>query len=103
MDFSWLTDWLVGALRWFGQLLYNGTIKALNALISAIGAFIDTVLAILPTTSYIAPGSFAPEWLGALNWFLPVGHIVNSLAMYATAISLYFGVGPVLRWLKVIR
>ncbi|MBU4176910.1 MAG: hypothetical protein L6364_04050 [Desulfobulbaceae bacterium] len=103
MDFSWLTDWLVGILRWFGQAIYNGTIKLVNAVIAALAAFVDMVLALLPTTSFDTPGSVASEWLGTMNWFLPINHIVFSLGMYSTALLIYFGTGPILRWLKVIR
>ena len=103
MDFSWMTDWLVNILRWFGQAIYNGTIKLVNAIIIALAAFVDTVLSLLPTTSYSTDGAFDSSWLGTLNWFLPISHMVNALAMYAAAVTLLFSVGPILRWLKVVR
>lgn len=103
MDFSWLTDWLIGALEWFGQLIKNGIIEIINALIVAIAAICDAVIALLPESSYTAPGTVESTWLGVVNWFLPLNHIIYSLGMYLAAVLVLFGIGPVLRWLKVVR
>lgn len=43
------------------------------------------------------------EWMGWLNWFIPVGKILGILSVWLTAVSAYYVYQIVLRWIKVIE
>lgn len=103
MDFSWLTDWIVGVFDWFLQEIINGLIWIINQTILAICALAGMIIDLLPSASYTVPGGIDSSWLGVMNWFLPINHIVASLAVYISAMLVLFGVGPILRWVKMVR
>lgn len=43
-----------------------------------------------------------PEWLGYLNWFVPVSAIINLLIIFGSAITIYYLYQIILRWVKAI-
>lgn len=43
------------------------------------------------------------QWLGILNWFVPVGTILNILQLWLSAIAVYYIYQILLRWIKVIE
>lgn len=43
------------------------------------------------------------QWLGILNWFVPVGTILSILELWLSAIAVYYIYQIVLRWVKVIE
>lgn len=40
---------------------------------------------------------------GYLNWFFPVGEIINLLLLWVTAIGIFYVYMVILRWLKFIE
>lgn len=53
-------------------------------------------------TEMAAEGQIA-EWLGYLNWFVPVGSFVAILELWLTCIAVYYVWQIILRWVKVIE
>lgn len=105
---SAFASWLVSLFNYLIDSLYEGTINAINAIISGVGAAIAFVVGLLPdmgaynfTPPVSAPGQ--QDFLGFINWLLPVNHLVSSISLYVAAIILYFAMAPVLRWFKVVR
>lgn len=97
-------DWLKNLFGWAFDCLWNLLVDLFNAIIVAFCAIFSTIIELLPTVDASAPVSITDsDFLGFLNWFLPVGHMVQSLGLYITAMLLYFGIGPLLRWVKVIK
>lgn len=98
-------SWLISLFSWVIDAIYNVLVAVINAIVTVFCTFFDLVLNLLPTMSVSAPVSLDGEsqFMGILNWFLPIGHIVNSITLYGTAMLLYFGVGPILRWIKVVK
>lgn len=43
-----------------------------------------------------------PEWLGWLNWFLPVEGILKVMAAWLLAIGVYYAYSVVARWVGLI-
>ena len=62
------------------------------------------VLSLLPQSPFRTfINSFdAPEALSWLNWFVPVGQIMSILALWLTAISLFYLYSVILRWVKIV-
>lgn len=44
----------------------------------------------------------APDYLGWVNWFFPVGTCLTILSAWLTAISLFYFYSILARWVKII-
>lgn len=97
-------NWLKSLFTWLVDSIWNVIVDIFNALIVALCALCDGVINLLPTTSTTAPTdpSSINDFIAYLNWFLPIDHILASVVFYCTALALYFSIGPLLRWVKVI-
>lgn len=72
-----------------------------NFLIKQVGLAISAVLMLLPDTPFNFDKAFDNQILGLMNYFLPVQQAVAHLVLYVTAVSVYYGLRVLLRWLKV--
>lgn len=106
-----LLEFLKNCCTWLIDKVEFVFITVVNALISAVAAVAGAVISVLPAS---APGDTVPSalpdtlfagnsFLGVLNWFLPVNHIVASLMFYLSAVVIYFTVAPLLRWVKILK
>lgn len=94
---------------WLLDAIWNSLVDFLNAVIAGVSSLFTIFLNMLPDAGSVS-GISAPtdptavqDFLGYANWFLPLNHIVASIGLYITATLLYFGIGPLLRWVKVIK
>lgn len=64
----------------------------------------STALSWLPTSPFagVAAEISGMQGLAWLNWFIPVGHIVQLMAAWVAAIALWYIAMVLLRWIKVI-
>lgn len=62
---------------------------------------LKNVLPLSPFAPYIEQFAGLP-YMSWLNWFIPVGDILNVLAAWLTAIVLFYAYSIVLRWVKAI-
>ena len=60
-----------------------------------------SVLPVSPFQDFISYLSSVP-YLGYINWFIPMGTIINITVTWTTAIGLYYLYSIVMRWIKVI-
>jgi len=102
---SGLASWLLSAFTWLLDGAWNVFAGLVNAIIVAFCSFFSMVVNLLPTTQVTAPDPISsdPTFLSTLNWFIPVNHMVVSLGVYIAAMLLYFGLGPLLRFFKIIH
>lgn len=79
------------------DLLYNNMINFVNS-------FLGIVIKALPKSpfaEFIANWD-PPQYLGWLNWLLPVGQILSVTAIWLTAISAFYLISIIARWIKII-
>lgn len=75
-----------------------------NGLISDVASSASWLLAFLPSSPFVfLESSPIGQYLPAINWIVPVQAIVDSLALWVTAISLYYMLAIVLRWIRAIE
>ncbi len=87
-------------------MLYSFLIKFGNVLIKALGVVLTGLLAILPNSpfeKYIIQNSYIRQFVGYINYFVPVAEMLIVLESWCVAIAVYYGVQIVLRWLKAIE
>lgn len=67
-------------------------------------AFAELLKEVLPTSPFREfLDQFAEiEYLGYLNWFVPVGDIIIVMELWLAAVSAYYLYSVVMRWVKVI-
>ena len=75
------------------QFVYEWASKMANAIMS----FLPTS----PFRSFINSWD-APQYLGWLNWFIPVSQILSIMALWLTAIGLFYLYSIIMRWVKMI-
>lgn len=97
-------NWLKSLFSWLVDAIWNVVVDIINAFILALCSLCEGVISLLPTTSTSAPSdpSSILNFVATLNWFLPIDHLIVSIGLYCTALALYFSLGPLLRWVKVI-
>lgn len=77
----------------------------IETIIEFINQFLGTILFFLPNspfTEFIAEVE-SWEWLGWLNWFLPIGTFLEILYVWAGCVSGYYVYSIVLRWIKAVQ
>lgn len=86
--------------------MYAFFINLINALIRGLGFVLTTVLALLPDSpfqKYIINNTLISKYVGYINYFVPVASILVVLEAWCLAVSVYYLVQIVLRWIKVIE
>lgn len=79
MDFiGKIVEFLTGVLQWLIDLLPK----------SAVQPFIESME--------------RPEWLGLINYFVPVGRLVTIGLAWGVGIAGFYAIQVILRWVKVI-
>lgn len=66
------------------------------------------VLGLLPESPFSMLDSLVPtgeiaEWLGFVNWFVPIYSFVAILEVWLAAVAVYYAYQLVLRWLGAIE
>lgn len=78
--------------------------SVLNWLISKLTSLLNYVIALLPVSpfrKFIDEFSNIP-YLGYLNWFFPVGKILEVGAAWLAVIALFYIYSVIMRWVKLI-
>ena len=71
---------------------------------AALAKFKDFLIAVLPHSpfqQYIAQWQ-GLQWLGWLNWFIPVRGCLQILASWLAALLVYYLYRIILRWIKAV-
>lgn len=68
--------------------------------------FKDAVIGLLPLSPFTQHirnlEALNPEWLGWLNWFIPVKQILVVTASWLGAVALFYVYSVIMRWIKLI-
>lgn len=71
---------------------------------NALNQVLSWVLFVLPDSPFKAlSNSPIKQYLPALNYFIDVAFIINTLAAWVTCIAVYYGYQVILRWIKAIN
>lgn len=65
----------------------------------------DKLIGILPKSPfyYLEMIPEVKQYLGMLNWFIPIYSMLSLAELWLTAIVVYYVVQGVLRWIKIIE
>ena len=76
----------------------------MDILNSIWNSFGDKIANILPTSPFtpIVEWVRGLPYLSFVNWFVPVGEMLQLLGVWLSAIAVYYLAMVVLRWLKVV-
>jgi len=79
----------------------------MDAIGSWVTEAVQAVLGFLPDSPFAMLQNYQNsefgEWLGYLNWFIPINTFVSILTTWVTAIAIYYVYQIVLRWIKAIE
>ena len=77
----------------------------IETIIEWINHFLGSILFFLPNSPFsgFIQEVKSWEWLGWLNWFIPIGTFVKILAIWGTCVGAYYLYSIVLRWIKAVQ
>lgn len=87
-------------------MLYTFLIKFINIIIKGLGVILTGLLAILPNSpfeKYLIQNSYLRQYVGYINYFVPIAEMLVVLETWCVAIAVYYSIQVVLRWLKTIE
>lgn len=77
-------------------------IGILNSIFKAIGSVLGLIINMLPDSPFIAMvENVDVGWMGVINWLIPIPVLLYQLSLYIMAVSVYYLIRLVLRWLKL--
>lgn len=86
------------------MMITDFIVYIINKIIYIVGVVLNTIFGLLPNTPFtISDTSVLAEYMGYLNWIIPVDKILIVTMAWLTAIALYYVYQIVLRWIKAIR
>lgn len=75
--------------------------ETMTDIFNTFGALLASVLPTSPFQEYIQ-AFVPPDWLGYLNWFIPVSSILGIFAAWLTAVALFYLYSIIMRWVRAI-
>lgn len=82
----------------------NFLIDGINYLISQVGGAITAVFNLLPDSPFDSIYQYLNnDFFMNLNWIVPIPEILVFLVSWTSAITIYYVVSIVLRWIKAIE
>lgn len=85
-------------------MLWDWIVTFINWIIKALASVAKLAVQILPKSpfAYIDNSPIA-DYIGYLNWIIPVEQMISLTSTWLFAITLYYSVSTLLRWVKVIE
>ncbi len=78
----------------------------MDLFLELMSKFKDAIISLLPLSPFAGFISefkaLNPEWLGWLNWFIPVKEILVVTATWLGAVALFYVYSVIMRWIKLI-
>jgi len=88
-------DVFSGIGTWFHDLVQK--------CIDGLGDTLESIIELLPDSPFnLINNSAVSEYMGFLNWIVPMSEIVAILQVWTVAVATYYVVVVVLRWIKAI-
>lgn len=85
-------------------MLINLLIDFCNFIIKSCGDILNVIFSLLPNSPFkTIDMSSLTNFIGYLNYLIPVTEIVSILTFWCSAIGLYYLYQIVLRWVKVVE
>lgn len=85
-------------------MLINLLIDFCNFIIIACGDILTFIFALLPNSPFnLIDMSSLTNFIGYLNYLIPVTEIVSILTLWTSCIGIYYIYQIVLRWVKVVE
>ena len=81
--------------------MVNTLLQWMTTLVQKLGNKILTLLPTSPFRNFIESWQ-APQYLGWLNWFMPVSTLITILNLWLAAITLFYLYSVIMRWVKII-
>jgi branched-subunit amino acid transport protein AzlD len=79
-------------------------VTLVNKLMSALTVALAAAIALLPNTPFeVLNNSVISDYMGYINWVIPIGSMINILTAWCVAIALYYVVQIAMRWAKAIE
>lgn len=77
----------------------------LNKIIDFLADKLTYIMAWFPTSPFQRSLSYASSlpYLGYVNWFIPIGWIIDVTAAWCTIIGIYYLYSIIARWVKAIE
>jgi hypothetical protein len=79
----------------------------MEGLTAGVYNVIEGALSMLPDSPfrflYSYSNSVVGEWLGWLNWFIPVNSFVSILTAWCAAILIWYVIAIILRWAQAVE
>ena len=83
----------------FGGQIFDTIVKILLTI--AIATVLIAILPVSPFQNFIQSLSEFP-YIGYFNWFFPVGRCLTTLAAWAAALGVWYGIAWIFRQLDII-
>jgi hypothetical protein len=86
--------------------MYAFFINLINALIRGLGAVLGIAFGMLPESpfqKYLLQNDMIKQYVGYINYFVPVAEMLVVLEAWCFAIGVYYIIQIVLRWLNAIE
>jgi hypothetical protein len=81
----------------------NILIKFVNFIIDKIDLLLSLILSILPDSPFSSINvEFLTPYLANINWFIPVGRIVAMLAVWSSAVLIYYLYSVIMRFTNLV-
>lgn len=76
----------------------------LTTITNFLKQIIGLILSILPRSPFrsFIDDLAVSEWLGVLNWFVPVGTLLSIATAWGVAIGVFYAYQLILRWSKAV-
>lgn len=74
----------------------------MNEIIENLGEFVFDLLPDSPFQSFLATMEQV-EFLGVLNWFIPISSFISIGTGWLTCVALYYAYQVILRWINAIE
>jgi hypothetical protein len=79
-------------------------VTIVNGVIELIAKLGEAIIWLLPKSPFSAiQNLFDGEWLGYVNYYIPIAEMVNFASAWLLAIGLWYLYAIILRWVKAIR
>lgn len=75
----------------------------LQSILDALGAAITAVLSVLPDSPFRDLSVSLGDWMGYINYFVPIGRMIQITAAYIAAVAIWYGVRWILRFARYIN
>lgn len=80
----------------------NMWIEGMEGIFDRFKSFVETYLPKSPLAGITLADTVPAQYIRYLNWFLPVGLIINTMILIMSAVAAYYLISILLRWLKAI-